>query len=321
MEDGSAEKRFCVIGAQKAGTTWLYHMLSRHPRIYVPGIKEINYYFAVQEGRTEREIANFEKARESLASRLNGSDASGDEDAEETPAGLQRKLEEMDVLLAALRGQRPLTDLFAMRSGSFAAYGDVTPANALLNADSYKKILDENPETRFVFIMRDPVERVLSSAKMGMRRKDRAEKELGDLDKYVNTFTNMRTTLGRMTDYKRTIETLEAAVPKEQVLYLFYENLFSDRMNVELKKLARHLGVVKIPGDREKRVNTAREGQSSSELLAAGREERIVQRLRPQYRFVRTHLRRQVPDEWRKPGPAPAGTGPKARAKLKEKVA
>lgn len=35
---------FLGIGAQKAGTTWLYEMLSRHPAIRFPGGKEVHFW-------------------------------------------------------------------------------------------------------------------------------------------------------------------------------------------------------------------------------------------------------------------------------------
>lgn len=35
---------FLVIGAQKAGTTWLYDVLRRHPDIFLPETKELSYF-------------------------------------------------------------------------------------------------------------------------------------------------------------------------------------------------------------------------------------------------------------------------------------
>ena len=43
---------FLGIGAQKAGTTWLYHMLSRHPEVAFPAGKEVHFW----DGQYERGI-------------------------------------------------------------------------------------------------------------------------------------------------------------------------------------------------------------------------------------------------------------------------
>ncbi|MDC0147613.1 sulfotransferase [Alphaproteobacteria bacterium] len=43
------EKTFFVcIGAQKAGTTWLNHYLSKHPEVFIGPVKEINYFSDLQ---------------------------------------------------------------------------------------------------------------------------------------------------------------------------------------------------------------------------------------------------------------------------------
>jgi len=36
--------KFLCIGAQKAGTTWLYEQLSQHPDIWLPPLKELHYF-------------------------------------------------------------------------------------------------------------------------------------------------------------------------------------------------------------------------------------------------------------------------------------
>ena len=39
-----ARPDFICIGAQKAGTTWLYSMLSQNPSVFLPPIKEIHFF-------------------------------------------------------------------------------------------------------------------------------------------------------------------------------------------------------------------------------------------------------------------------------------
>ena len=35
---------FLVVGAQKAGTTWLYRSLRTHPQVWMPREKELHYF-------------------------------------------------------------------------------------------------------------------------------------------------------------------------------------------------------------------------------------------------------------------------------------
>lgn len=36
--------QFICIGAQRAGTTWLYTQLRRHPNVFLPPLKELHYF-------------------------------------------------------------------------------------------------------------------------------------------------------------------------------------------------------------------------------------------------------------------------------------
>ena len=55
---------FMILGAQKAGTTWLYELLSQHPDIFLPEEKELHFYNrcdAISEGY-EPYLKHFEGA-------------------------------------------------------------------------------------------------------------------------------------------------------------------------------------------------------------------------------------------------------------------
>ena len=51
---------FSVIGAEKAGTTWLYDRLRRHPDIFMPDVKEL-HYFNHRNSNLEVPANNYEK--------------------------------------------------------------------------------------------------------------------------------------------------------------------------------------------------------------------------------------------------------------------
>jgi hypothetical protein len=53
---------FIGIGAQKGGTTWLYHQLGRHPQLAFPGGKEVHFWDRVDPSLASRWIAALEPA-------------------------------------------------------------------------------------------------------------------------------------------------------------------------------------------------------------------------------------------------------------------
>ena len=55
---------FLVIGAQRAGTTWLYECLREHPEIFLPETKELHYFDLNHEKGDEWYFRHFEGASE-----------------------------------------------------------------------------------------------------------------------------------------------------------------------------------------------------------------------------------------------------------------
>ena len=58
---------FLGIGAQKAGTTWLYENLRRHPEVFVPPTKELHYFDLHYDRPLRDYAAHFEPGRDRVA--------------------------------------------------------------------------------------------------------------------------------------------------------------------------------------------------------------------------------------------------------------
>jgi len=65
MKKSMARKPNLIIaGAQKSGTSWLHAQLRRHPDIFMPQLKELNYFNRLTEKDTEDYLAHFKEAGE-----------------------------------------------------------------------------------------------------------------------------------------------------------------------------------------------------------------------------------------------------------------
>ena len=120
---GSVDCVFFVIGAQKAGTTWLSHYFKAHPNVSVPEWKEHDYWNMVQ-GRPNpsRMLAKQRERR--------------------TQFSLTRALVEKLPFTLHARRQRAITLALRATEAPFApysAYADVI----LENVDSHSKAAGE----------------------------------------------------------------------------------------------------------------------------------------------------------------------------------
>ena len=279
---------FCV-GATKAGTSWLYRFLSRHPECHLRSIKELHYFDMLESGNYQRH-RDRELAR--LAS-LQAEQASGQpmgpfrermlRDTQEWVSVIGRDGEDIDgyrAYLAAGRGARKLV-------------GDVTPAYALLPAERLGSMARMAADVRFVYLLRDPVSRLWSQARMVAFRKARS---LADFPaRAMQVMGEMIEAVGQgrtdREDYIGAITRLRAAVDPSRL----FVQLQDEMMTVPgLAELCAFLGIATAPADFDKRVH---EGTPLS--LAEGLRARAQGALRPQYDFV-AGLFPELPDSWRR---------------------
>jgi hypothetical protein len=148
---------FICIGTQKAGTTWLDEMLRGHPDIWLPPVKELQYFnerfisghkqwtrrhritqgLRVLNWQLEKTRKNIDFARIKLVAHLclpETSDEWYGEIFDYAPAGRVR--------------------------------GEVTPEYAILPEEGIRHILSLRDDARFILILRDPIDRAWSHARM-----------------------------------------------------------------------------------------------------------------------------------------------------------
>lgn len=278
------------IGAQKAGTTWLYDALARHPECHVPPKKEV-HYFDVQ--LMEGERSHFELFA-----------AHAIKTAQALPG---TRGEALAAVLSVLREQIDYLEIYAAEEGDHSRYlswltrghaeqrivADITPAYALLSRQIFAQLFELSSDTRFVFILRDPVDRLWSAIRMmadvgkgsDSAFRTRARKYIEDLE------------IGRLTrhidrsDYQATMTELEAVAPKESILYLFYEELFSD---AGVERLAAFLGIGPINGDFTELSNPGR-----TLTLAEEDAERLYLLVASVYESMATRFGDSLPARWR----------------------
>jgi hypothetical protein len=95
----------------------------------------------------------------------------------------------------------------------------------------------------------------------------------------------------RRSDYRVMLNTMDAEVPKERGLVLFFERLFSDE---SLKRLCGFLDIGFRPGAYDRVVN----GGDALPALREDVETVLQERLAPVYRDLAARFGQQLPDEW-----------------------
>ena len=138
--NSDAHPDFLCIGAQKSGTTWLYHQLHLHPDFWMPPQKELHYFDLLGHAKS------FVPPRKEDERDLRFLEA-------------MKKLRDKPFI--DLEGYAQLFEL----KGSLIS-GDITPAYSTLNEEIISRIVRRFPKLKVIFLARDPVERALSQLSM-----------------------------------------------------------------------------------------------------------------------------------------------------------
>lgn len=157
-ERGLRYPDFLCIGAQKAGTTWLDANLRRHPGLWMPWIKELQYFNDIHIPGHRGWTPRHRQAHAEAAARR-----------------LFKQCGDGSIDLASLHGitgvaTEPLSDAWYGRVFAHArpdqVCGEITPEYSLLPKAGIAHVQRLNPRMKIIFLMRDPVERCWSHLRM-----------------------------------------------------------------------------------------------------------------------------------------------------------
>ena len=174
------EKLFLSIGAMKAGTTWLYSLLERHPQIHFTPEKEIHFlahYYLNKKHLTEdhrqhraqtrlSNIGNLRPERQELIRSWYN-----DQYLNETPS--------LDWY----------QNLFHSSQGRPGWNADFSNLSALIDAEGWKRLRsDVSKEIKAIYILREPCERLWSQYKFSGQSHENINPS--DFEKEIEHFLN-----------------------------------------------------------------------------------------------------------------------------------
>lgn len=176
---------FLGIGAQKAGTTWLYANLRCHPEIFLPDKKELHYF----DRRFHRSLRTYARYFEASGGKVKG---------------------------------------------------EITPSYAALPPSRIRYIRSIMPETKLIFMIRNPIDRAWSQALMNLVvHGKQALNDISD-ETFLEHFRHERSIIRG--DYNRILKQWLAVFPEEQMLVALFKDI-RERPTKLLTQVFDHIGV------------------------------------------------------------------------------
>jgi hypothetical protein len=218
---------FICVGAQKAGTRWLYDQLAFHPEFWMPPVKELHFFDGAKPGlrKAKRLQGRIDKDLDKV-NRMRVEDAGqplADRDLR-FMSGYPALFKNKALMKDKAAATEAYAALFAEKGG--ARTGDVTPAYSKLDEDDVRRIVARFPATRVVFLMREPVERAWSALGMAARQANSKIRQ-PVTPEIVLKFLNRKDVVGRSFPSRTVALWRKVAAPGQFECY-FFDDLRTD---------------------------------------------------------------------------------------------
>lgn len=227
---------FIGIGAQKAGTTWLYDMLAQNPSIWLPPLKEVHFfdYLDAPPARREKRRAHIAK----VAGRL---------ERGKVEKGSEGDAADKAAFLRNLAGDHLLTpewyaSIFDHPAARGRLTGEITPAYLELDEEPMQTLSAILPKTKFVLVIREPQARTLSQLKMAVAR---SKGEPGGRKDWAFFLNKIRSNVRG--DYRSSIPMWQKFVGPDRLLILPFSLVRNDPAGL-LRQIEDFIGAKRFDG-------------------------------------------------------------------------
>lgn len=222
---------FICFGMQKAATRWLFQQLEAREDVWMPPIKEINFF--TKGCFKASNLRNLEHKSAALQLMKHPADM-------RRRRAFYRHFSTYEESSSDLEWYRKLFD---QKCGHLS--GDISPAYSEVETDDVRLLAGALPRTKFILLIREPVDRAWSALCMDLRKNKVSVEEI----------TTWDTLLPLLAIRKREMKSLpsvlwkrwSAEIPPDRIRYWFFDDICS-RPDEVVDEICGFLGIKPGPG-------------------------------------------------------------------------
>ena len=209
---------FLSVGAMKAGTTWMYQVLSHHPDIYFTPEKEIHYF--------AHAYVSDENPLNPTARLMRAKAHAGIDPERNHPAGVRRRL-----LWTANYLSEPIDDIWYRNLFAFRRQqtwcADFSNLYAHIEPAGWERIRAQADRLRVIYTMRDPIKRLWSHMKFHMQFVGKADAVASITPGWTQEFL-MKRFMWKHAEYGDVVRRLNRSLDQAETRFYFYEDVHAD---------------------------------------------------------------------------------------------
>ena len=217
---------FLCIGLEKAGTSWLYQNLKQHPQVFLPPVKEIRFFwerFFLSDQNLAKRLTgshwHYVLFQKYLRNRLRFYLKNGGRLFLMEREILERLIWDLKYLFFP-HTERWYSSLFKVEE--YKITGDITPLYFQLPEEEIHRISKSFPDLKIIILLRNPIDRAWSKAKMNLCKHRSREFEEVKAEEFYSHFDEV---FDNLSSYTALICLWEKYFPQENVHVNFYDKL------------------------------------------------------------------------------------------------
>lgn len=228
---------FLGIGAQKAGTTWLWENLRQHPEIWTPPVKELHYF-----DRAPKYPSPSRLRIKSPWQRIQNQQYRQQikQDLPQVFQHIQQGNWQTALWLLRYRfgtyNDQWYLSLFPAQKDKVV--GEITPAYSMLTAEDVEHISHLLPDLKIIFLLRNPVDRAWSYVRF--KTKTQQFTETNNIDKIKQLIEQPDQI--RRSDYLHTLSTWKTFFPEHNIFIGFFDEIVAHPASL-LERISQFLGI------------------------------------------------------------------------------
>lgn len=228
---------FIGIGSPKAGTSWLDSVLRQHPQVWMPPVKELNFFFdhfnclAMGDQRRyfSRDLAQRARWRRLLRTELKRAMRYP------SPQNVEWALR----FLLGKRSMKHYEGLFFPANKRVC--GEISPNYCMIGADHTAEIVNAFPNLRAILLVRNPIERAWSHCKMELAT--RVGRSMSDVPvAEIERFLLRDSGVTARNDYLTIIQNWSGSIGEERFFIGLFDDIATDPLSFA-QRIFNFLGV------------------------------------------------------------------------------
>lgn len=258
--------RFLGIGAQKAGTSWVWSKLQGHPEVWMPPVKEVHFFDRDEKYESPNYLTkqNFlKRVTDKKWLRVARHLLKRDENTPEKRISWKWKL----TYLLGAYDEAWYDSLF--HSHQSYCCGEFSPGYALLDDADVARIKIRYPKLKIIYMLRNPVERDWSAFRYNVKIGKISGVDLQEVSLQAFLEKGNQKAYVLKSAYRETIERWRRALGKDCVFIGFYDEIESSPQRL-LNSITSFLGIAEFPelNNLNQKINSSKSVVMPEEIRA-----------------------------------------------------